>query len=172
MAPPIERHASAPDRAADDARSRARSGNFYATTLLGAVPRETEVFSNETFGLVAPLFRFCTEAEAIATANNTSFGLAAYVYTCDVSRMFRVGETLESGIVGVNEGIVSTEVAPFGGVKASGLGREDSKYGIEDYLELKMLCLNGIGAWGCGSVAPATRVSGAPGSPPGKNECR
>ena len=108
------------------------------------VPRTAEIFRDETFGPVAPLFRFKTEAEAIEMANDTPFGLAAYFYSRDVGRIFRVAEALESGIVGINEGIISTEVAPFGGVKASGLGREGSKYGIEDYLEIKYLCLGGI----------------------------
>jgi succinate-semialdehyde dehydrogenase / glutarate-semialdehyde dehydrogenase len=119
-------------------------GNFYQPTILANVPREAEIFRDETFGPVAPLFRFKTEAEAIEMANDTPFGLAAYFYTRDVGRIFRVAEALEYGIVGINEGIISTEVAPFGGVKASGLGREGSKYGIEDYLEIKYLCLGGI----------------------------
>ena len=93
---------------------------------------------------MAPLFRFRTEAEAIEMANDTQFGLAAYFYTRDVGRVFRVAEALEYGIVGINEGIISTELAPFGGMKSSGLGREGSKYGIEDYLEIKYLALGGI----------------------------
>jgi succinate-semialdehyde dehydrogenase/glutarate-semialdehyde dehydrogenase len=95
---------------------------------------------------VAPLFRFKTEEEAIRLANDTPFGLASYFYTRDVGRVFRVAEALEYGIVGINEGIISTPVAPFGGMKASGLGREGSKYGIEEFLEIKYLCLGGIGA--------------------------
>jgi succinate-semialdehyde dehydrogenase/glutarate-semialdehyde dehydrogenase len=122
----------------------ALGGNFYTPTILADVPRNAQIFSEETFGPVAPLFRFKTEAEAIEMANDTPFGLAAYFYTRDVGRVFRVAEALEYGIVGINEGIISTEVAPFGGVKASGLGREGSKYGIEDYLEIKYLCLGGI----------------------------
>jgi succinate-semialdehyde dehydrogenase/glutarate-semialdehyde dehydrogenase len=98
----------------------------------------------ETFGPVAPLFSFKDEAEAIRLANDTEFGLASYFYSRDVGRIFRVAEALEYGIVGINEGIISTELAPFGGVKESGLGREGSKYGIEDYLEIKYLCLGGI----------------------------
>ena len=98
----------------------------------------------ETFGPVAPLFRFRTEEEAIALANDTPFGLAAYFYGRDVGRVWRVAEALESGMVGVNTGIISTEVAPFGGVKESGLGREGSKYGIEEFLEVKYVCLGGI----------------------------
>ena len=124
----------------------ALGGTFYEPTVLADVPREAEIFSDETFGPVAPLFRFGTEAEAIALANDTPFGLAAYFYSRDIGRVFRIAEALEAGMVGINEGIISTEVAPFGGVKASGLGREGSKYGIEDYLEIKMLCLGGIDA--------------------------
>lgn len=99
----------------------------------------------ETFGPVAPLVRFGTEAEAIALANATEFGLASYFYSRDLARVWRVSEALEYGIVGVNTGIISNEVSPFGGVKQSGLGREGSKYGIEDFLEIKYLCLGGIG---------------------------
>src|ERR1017187_7533482 len=102
------------------------------------------VAREETFGPVAPLFRFKTEEEAIALANATEFGLAAYFYGRDIARVWRVAEALEYGIVGVNTGIISTEVAPFGGVKESGIGREGSKYGIEEYLELKYVCLGGM----------------------------
>jgi succinate-semialdehyde dehydrogenase/glutarate-semialdehyde dehydrogenase len=123
----------------------ALGGNFYAPTILGNVPRDADIFRDETFGPVAPLFRFRDEAEAIEMANDTEFGLAAYFYTRDVGRVFRVADALEYGIIGINEGIISTEVAPFGGMKSSGLGREGSKYGIEDYLEIKYLALGGIG---------------------------
>jgi succinate-semialdehyde dehydrogenase/glutarate-semialdehyde dehydrogenase len=102
------------------------------------------VAKEETFGPVAPLFRFKTEDEAVAMANDTEFGLAAYFYGRDIGRVWRVAEALESGMVGINTGLISTEVAPFGGVKESGLGREGSKYGIEEYLEIKYLCLGGI----------------------------
>ena len=102
------------------------------------------VAREETFGPVAPLFRFGTEAEAVRMANDTEFGLAAYFYTRDLARSWRVGEALEYGIVGLNTGLISTEVAPFGGVKESGMGREGSKYGILDYTELKYLCVGGI----------------------------
>jgi succinate-semialdehyde dehydrogenase/glutarate-semialdehyde dehydrogenase len=102
------------------------------------------VAREETFGPLAPIFRFGTEAEAIAMANDTEFGLAAYFYTRDLARAWRVSERLEYGIVGLNTGIISTEVAPFGGVKESGIGREGSKYGIEDFLELKYVCMGGI----------------------------
>ena len=121
-----------------------RGGNFFEPTILADVPRDALIFREETFGPVAPLFRFKTEDEAVAMANDTPFGLAAYFYARDVGRVMRVAERLEVGIVGVNEGIISTEVAPFGGVKQSGLGREGSKYGIEDYLEIKYVALGGI----------------------------
>jgi succinate-semialdehyde dehydrogenase/glutarate-semialdehyde dehydrogenase len=120
-------------------------GAFFQPTVLTHVPRNTLIFSEETFGPVAPLFRFETEDEAIALANDTPFGLAAYVYARDVGRIFRVVESLEFGMVGVNEGLISTEVAPFGGVKTSGLGREGSKYGVDDYLEIKYVALGGLG---------------------------
>ena len=126
-------------------RRHGRGGNFYEPTILTDVARDSLVFNEETFGPVAPLFRFKTEEEAVALANDTPFGLAAYFYARDVGRIFRVAEALEAGIIGINEGIISTEVAPFGGVKESGLGREGSKYGIEEYLEIKYLALGGIG---------------------------
>jgi len=122
----------------------ALGGSFFEPTILADVPPDAMVMHEETFGPLAPLIRFETEEEAIRLANDTEFGLAAYFYSRDVGRIFRVAEAIESGIVGINEGIISTEVAPFGGVKASGLGREGSKYGIEDYLEIKYLCLGGI----------------------------
>jgi succinate-semialdehyde dehydrogenase/glutarate-semialdehyde dehydrogenase len=125
-------------------RPHALGGNFYEPTILADVSREADIFRDETFGPVAPLFRFFTEDEAVEMANDTEFGLAAYFYTRDVGRVFRVAEAIEAGIIGINEGIISTEVAPFGGVKSSGLGREGSKYGIEDYLEIKYLALGGI----------------------------
>jgi succinate-semialdehyde dehydrogenase/glutarate-semialdehyde dehydrogenase len=120
-------------------------GNFFQPTILTDVPSDAIVSREETFGPLAPLFRFNTESEAIELANDTEFGLAAYFYSRDVGRVFRVAEALESGIIGINEGIISTAVAPFGGVKASGLGREGSKYGIDEYLEIKYLALGGIG---------------------------
>ncbi|WP_372731508.1 NAD-dependent succinate-semialdehyde dehydrogenase [Novosphingobium sp.] len=122
----------------------ALGGTFFEPTVLVDVPREASIFSEEIFGPVAPLFRFETEAEAIELANDTPFGLASYVFARDIGRIFRVVEALEFGMVGVNEGLISTEVAPFGGVKASGLGREGSKYGIEDYLEIKYVALGGL----------------------------
>jgi succinate-semialdehyde dehydrogenase / glutarate-semialdehyde dehydrogenase len=117
-------------------------GLFYEPTLLTDVPKSAVVSREETFGPVAPLIKFSTEEEVVAMANDSEFGLASYFYSRDVGRVFRVGEALESGMVGVNTGIFSNEVAPFGGVKQSGLGREGSKYGIEDYLEIKYLCLS------------------------------
>jgi succinate-semialdehyde dehydrogenase/glutarate-semialdehyde dehydrogenase len=126
-------------------KRHALGGNFFQPTVLANVPQDAMMFHEETFGPVAPLFRFKTEAEAIKLANDTEFGLASYFYSRDIGRIFRVAEALEYGIVGINEGIISTEVAPFGGMKASGLGREGSKYGIEDYLEIKYLALGGIG---------------------------
>lgn len=122
-------------------KPHALGGNFFQPTILVNVPDSAKVAKEETFGPLAPLFRFKDEADVIARANDTEFGLAAYFYARDLSRVFRVGEALEYGIIGINTGIISTEVAPFGGVKASGLGREGSKYGIEDYLEIKYMCI-------------------------------
>ena len=123
----------------------ARGGNFFQPTMLADVPHDAMIFREETFGPVAPLFRFKTEAEAIQLANDTEFGLASYFYARDVGRIFRVAEALEYGMIGINEGIISTEVAPFGGVKSSGLGREGSHQGIDEYLEVKYLAIGGIG---------------------------
>ena len=120
-------------------------GNFFEPTILANVPNDADIFREETFGPVAPLFRFSTEEEAVRMANDTEFGLASYFYSRDIGRIFRVAEALEYGIIGINEGIISTEIAPFGGMKSSGLGREGSKYGIEDYLEIKYLAIGGIG---------------------------
>src|SRR6478736_973285 len=119
-------------------------GRFFEPTILTGVTPAMAVAREETFGPVAPLFRFTDEAEAIALANDTEFGLAAYFYGRDLSRVWRVAEALEYGIVGINTGLISTEVAPFGGVKESGLGREGSKYGIDEFVEIKYLCLGGI----------------------------
>ncbi|HDS1150930.1 TPA: NADP-dependent succinate-semialdehyde dehydrogenase [Pluralibacter gergoviae] len=116
-------------------------GNFFQPTIMVDVPKSAKVAKEETFGPLAPLFRFKDEEDVIAQANDTEFGLAAYFYARNLSRVFRVGEALEYGIVGINTGIISNEVAPFGGIKASGLGREGSKYGIEDYLEIKYMCI-------------------------------
>jgi succinate-semialdehyde dehydrogenase/glutarate-semialdehyde dehydrogenase len=121
-----------------------RGGTFYQPTVLTEVTTDMKVTREETFGPVAPLFRFKSEEEAIVMANDTPFGLAAYFYARDLGRVWRVGEGLETGIVGINTGIISTEVAPFGGVKESGIGREGSHYGIDEFLEVKYLCMGGI----------------------------
>ncbi len=125
-------------------RRHALGGTFFEPTVLTDVTPTMAVAREETFGPVAPLFRFRTETEAIAMANDTEFGLAAYLYTRDLARSWRVSEALEYGIVGLNTGLISTEVAPFGGVKESGTGREGSKYGILDFTEIKYLCVGGI----------------------------
>ncbi len=117
---------------------------FVEPTILTEVSDDMRVFREEIFGPVAPLFKFKTEEEAIAMANDTEFGLASYFYARDIGRIWRVGEALEYGIVGINEGIISNEMAPFGGVKESGQGREGSKYGLDDYLEIKYMCMGGI----------------------------
>ncbi len=121
-----------------------RGGTFYQPTVLTDVTTDMIVAREETFGPVAALFRFKTEDEAIEMANDTEFGLCCYFYARDLGRVWRVAEALESGIVGINTGIISTEVAPFGGVKESGIGREGSKYGMDDFLEVKYLCIGGI----------------------------
>jgi succinate-semialdehyde dehydrogenase/glutarate-semialdehyde dehydrogenase len=122
-------------------RRHALGGRYFAPTVLSGVTDDMLVCREETFGPVAPVIRFDTEAEAIARANGTPYGLAAYFYSRDLSRVWRVAEAIDAGIVGVNTGLISTEVAPFGGIKQSGLGREGSHYGIEDYLEIKYICL-------------------------------
>jgi succinate-semialdehyde dehydrogenase/glutarate-semialdehyde dehydrogenase len=119
-------------------------GTFFVPTVLTGVTTDMKVTNEETFGPVAPLFRFQTEEEAVAMANDTPFGLAAYFFSRDVGRVWRVGEALEAGIVAANAGIFSTEVAPFGGFKESGVGREGSKYGIDEFLEVKYLCMGGV----------------------------
>ena len=121
-------------------------GNFYEPTVLADVTADMLIYREETFGPVAPLFRFEDEAEAIQMANDTPFGLASYFYSRDIGRIWRVSEALEYGIVGINEGIISTEVAPFGGMKESGTGREGSKYGIDEFVEVKYLCMGGLAA--------------------------
>jgi succinate-semialdehyde dehydrogenase/glutarate-semialdehyde dehydrogenase len=125
-------------------KRHALGGSFYEPTVLTGVNTQMKVTREETFGPVAPLFRFSTDQQAVDMANDTVYGLAAYFYSRDIGRCWRVSEALEYGIVGVNEGIISTEIAPFGGVKESGIGREGSKYGIEEYLEVKYLCMGGI----------------------------
>jgi succinate-semialdehyde dehydrogenase/glutarate-semialdehyde dehydrogenase len=123
-------------------KRHARGGTFFEPTVLADVTPEMRCAREETFGPVAPLFKFRDEAEAIRLANATEYGLAAYFYARDVARVWRVAEALEYGMVGINVGIIANEVAPFGGVKQSGIGREGSRYGIEEYLELKYLCLS------------------------------
>ena len=119
-------------------------GTFFEPTVIGDITGNMRIATEETFGPVAPIFKFKTEAEAIQMANSTEYGLAAYFYSRDVGRIWRVSEALEYGIIGINAGLISTEVAPFGGLKQSGIGREGSKYGIEEFLEIKYLCMGGI----------------------------
>jgi succinate-semialdehyde dehydrogenase/glutarate-semialdehyde dehydrogenase len=123
-------------------RAHALGGQFFEPTVLADVTPAMRVAREETFGPVAPVFRFSDEAEAIRLANDTEYGLAAYFYTRDMARCWRVGEALEYGMVGINTGLISNEVAPFGGVKQSGLGREGSRYGLDEYLEIKYLCFS------------------------------
>ncbi|WP_304995838.1 NAD-dependent succinate-semialdehyde dehydrogenase [Salinispirillum sp. LH 10-3-1] len=143
------------ERLVEDARSKGATvvmggarhelgGNFYQPTVLTNVTPDMAVAQEEIFGPVSPLFRFETEEEAIQMANDTPFGLAAYFYSRDIGRVWRVAEALEYGMVGINEGIISTEVAPFGGMKESGLGREGSHYGIDEYLDIKYMCMGGL----------------------------
>ena len=127
------------------AQRHALGGTFYEPTVLTEASKSMLIAAEETFGPVAACFRFKTEEEAVALANDTPFGLSAYFYTRDLGRAWRVAEALESGMVAVNEGILSTEVAPFGGVKESGLGREGSKYGLDEYMELKYVMMGGLG---------------------------
>ena len=122
----------------------AQGGQFFQPTVVGGATDDMLVAREETFGPLAPIFAFDTEDEVLARANNTEFGLAAYFYSRDIGRVMRVAEKLESGMVGVNTGLISTAEAPFGGVKQSGLGREGSKYGLEDFMEMKYICLGGL----------------------------
>jgi succinate-semialdehyde dehydrogenase/glutarate-semialdehyde dehydrogenase len=131
-------------RLAQGGKRHSLGGTFFEPTLLLDVPLSARLMKEETFGPVAPLTSFADEHEAIAIANDTEYGLACYFYSRDIGRIWRVAEALEYGMVGINEGIISTEVAPFGGVKQSGIGREGSKYGIDEYLEIKYLCMGGI----------------------------
>ena len=125
-------------------KPHSNGGTMFEPTIIGNVTTSMKVASEETFGPLAPIFKFSTEEEAIRMANDTEFGLASYFYTNDVNRIWRVSEALEYGMVGVNEGVISNEVSPFGGVKESGLGREGSHYGIDDFLELKYICMGGL----------------------------
>ncbi|MEC3947955.1 NAD-dependent succinate-semialdehyde dehydrogenase [Sphingobium sp. HWE2-09] len=144
----VSRHvANAVERGATIAVGGSRhalGGTFFQPTVLTGVSADMDVFREETFGPVAALVPFSDEADAIALANDSEFGLAAYVFTRDLGRALRVSEALEAGMIGLNEGIISTEVAPFGGVKQSGLGREGSRHGIEEYLEIKYICIGGM----------------------------
>ena len=125
-------------------KTHAKGALFFEPTLLANVTQEMKIAREETFGPVAPIFRFKNEADVIHYANDTEFGLAAYFFSRDIGRVFRVAEALQYGMVAINTGILSTEVAPFGGVKQSGLGREGSKYGIDDYLVMKYWCMAGM----------------------------
>lgn len=125
-------------------KRHAQGGTFYEPTVLADVSAQAMIFKEETFGPVAPLFRFKTDDEVIALANDTEFGLASYFYSRDIGRIWRVAEALEYGMVGINTGLISTEVAPFGGIKQSGLGREGSHHGIDDYLEIKYIAMAGL----------------------------
>ena len=125
-------------------RRHALGGAFFEPTVVSDVTREMTIACEETFGPVMPLVRFKSDAEAIEMANDTEFGLASYIYSQNAARIWRTAEALESGMVGINTGLISTEVAPFGGVKQSGLGREGSHYGIDEYLEIKYLCWDGL----------------------------
>jgi len=144
----VEEHvadaAAAGARVLTGGKRHARGGTFYEPTVLADVKPGMKIFSEETFGPVAPLFRFKTDAEVIELANRTEYGLAAYFYSRDIGRVWRVAEALEYGMVGINSGLITTEVAPFGGVKQSGLGREGSKYGCEEFVEIKYVCMGGV----------------------------
>jgi len=125
-------------------KRHALGGTFFEPTILADVTQDMKVAREETFGPLAPLFRFNNDDEVIKMANDTEFGLAAYFYSRDIGRIWRTAEAVEYGIVGINTGIISTEVAPFGGVKESGTGREGSKYGLDEFLEIKYLCMGDI----------------------------
>jgi len=142
----VERHvADALDRGAELVTGgESLGGLFYRPTVITGVAADAAMASEETFGPVAGIARFAEEADAIRQANDTPYGLASYFYSRDVGRIWRVSEALEYGIVGINTGVISTEVAPFGGVKESGIGREGSKYGIDEWLEIKYLCMGGL----------------------------
>jgi succinate-semialdehyde dehydrogenase/glutarate-semialdehyde dehydrogenase len=131
-------------RVAVGGKRHALGGTFYEPTVLTDVTPAMNIFHEEIFGPVAPLYRFKTEAEAIRLANDTPYGLAAYFYSRDLNRMWRMSEGLEYGLVGVNDGVIATDAAPFGGVKESGIGREGSKYGIQDFVEIKYVCVGSI----------------------------
>ena len=144
----VRRHiAAATERGAKvvmGGQAHALGGTFFEPTILTDVTQDMLVASEETFGPVAPLFRFETEEQAITMANDSEFGLAAYFYSNDIRRIWHVAEALETGMIGINDGIISTEAAPVGGVKESGLGREGSRYGLDEFMELKYLCLGSM----------------------------
>jgi succinate-semialdehyde dehydrogenase/glutarate-semialdehyde dehydrogenase len=125
-------------------KRHALGGSFFEPTIITGVTQAMKVAKEETFGPLAPLFKFDTEADVVAMANDTEFGLASYFYSRDIGRVWRVAEQLEYGMIGINTGIISNEAAPFGGVKQSGLGREGSHYGMDDYLEIKYLLVGGL----------------------------
>ena len=131
-------------KALTGAKRHALGKTYYEPTVLTDMKPSMKIFREETFGPVAPLFRFKTDAEVVELANRTEYGLAAYFYSRDIGRVWRVAEALEYGMVGVNSGLITTEVAPFGGVKQSGLGREGSKYGCEEFVEVKYICMGGV----------------------------
>lgn len=124
--------------------AHALGGSFYQPTILANVSNDMPIASNEIFGPVAPVIKFHSESELITMANDTEFGLAAYFYSRDIGRIWRVAEALEYGMIGINEGMISNAAAPFGGIKSSGIGREGSKYGMDEYLEIKYLCMGGL----------------------------
>ena len=126
-------------------KRHALGGTFFEPTVIRDATQDMAVARDETFGPLSPLFRFDKEEDGVRMANDTEFGLACYFYTRDLARTFRVSQALKYGLVGVNEGLITTEVAPFGGVKESGMGREGSKYGVEDYLDVKYVCVGGLG---------------------------
>ncbi|MDX1342621.1 MAG: NAD-dependent succinate-semialdehyde dehydrogenase [Reinekea sp.] len=142
----VEDSVAAGAKVALGGHGHALGGSFYTPTVLTEVTNDMPISAIEIFGPVAPVIKFTTEAEAIAIANDTEFGLAAYFYSRDIGRIWRVSEGLDYGMVGINEGIISNAAAPFGGMKSSGLGREGSKYGIDEYIEIKYLCMGGLNA--------------------------
>ncbi|WP_230390653.1 NAD-dependent succinate-semialdehyde dehydrogenase [Reinekea sp. G2M2-21] len=142
----VEDSVAAGAKVALGGHGHALGGSFYTPTVLTQVTNDMPISAIEIFGPVAPVIKFSTEAEAIAIANDTEFGLAAYFYSRDIGRIWRVSEGLDYGMVGINEGIISNAAAPFGGMKSSGLGREGSKYGIDEYIEIKYLCMGGLNA--------------------------
>jgi succinate-semialdehyde dehydrogenase/glutarate-semialdehyde dehydrogenase len=131
-------------KVATGGKRHALGGTFYEPTVLTGVTPDMQIFREETFGPVAPLIRFKDDAEVVELANRTEFGLASYFYSRDIGRIWRVAEALEYGMVGVNTGLITTEVAPFGGMKQSGLGREGAKYGIDEFIEVKYICFGGV----------------------------